>query len=127
MFGLVLAHAANNLLNDLIDYNKGIDSNNYYRTLYGPQIIDRGYETKSTFYKYIAVTLIIAVACGVFLILRTDKITLYVMAAGVLLLLFYTWPLKYIGLGEPTVVLVWGPLMIGVHFMYLQTDNGIGI
>jgi 1,4-dihydroxy-2-naphthoate octaprenyltransferase len=26
---------------------------------------------------------------------------------------FYTWPLKYVGLGELTVLLVWGPLMIG--------------
>jgi len=27
--------------------------------------------------------------------------------------LFYTWPLKYIGLGEVAVILVWGPLMVG--------------
>ena len=27
--------------------------------------------------------------------------------------LFYTWPLKYIGLGEMAVLIVWGPLMIG--------------
>jgi 1,4-dihydroxy-2-naphthoate octaprenyltransferase len=27
--------------------------------------------------------------------------------------LFYTWPLKYIGLGEIAVIIVWGPLMIG--------------
>jgi 1,4-dihydroxy-2-naphthoate octaprenyltransferase len=27
--------------------------------------------------------------------------------------LFYTWPLKYIGLGEIAVLIVWGPLMIG--------------
>jgi 1,4-dihydroxy-2-naphthoate octaprenyltransferase len=27
--------------------------------------------------------------------------------------LFYTFPLKYIGLGEPAVLLVWGPLMVG--------------
>ena len=26
---------------------------------------------------------------------------------------FYTWPLKYIGLGEIAVVLIWGPLMVG--------------
>ncbi len=28
-------------------------------------------------------------------------------------MLFYTWPLKYIGLGEIAVLIVWGPLMIG--------------
>jgi 1,4-dihydroxy-2-naphthoate octaprenyltransferase len=35
------------------------------------------------------------------------------MAAGAFFVLFYTWPLKYIGLGEVAVILVWGPLMIG--------------
>ena len=34
------------------------------------------------------------------------------MLAGAFFVLFYTWPLKYIGLGEPAVWLVWGPLMV---------------
>jgi len=29
------------------------------------------------------------------LVYRTDIITFYLMAAGVLFLVFYTWPLKY--------------------------------
>jgi 1,4-dihydroxy-2-naphthoate octaprenyltransferase len=119
---LVLAHAANNLLNDLIDYNKHIDDNNYYRTLYGPQVVEKGYLGKNTFYRYIIVTLLLAVSCGAFLVVRTDLTTLYLMTAGLFFLLFYTWPLKYIGLGEPTVVLVWGPLMIGGS--YYVTSNG---
>jgi len=123
LLGLVFAHAANNLLNDLIDYNKGIDKNNYYRTLYGPQIVERGYTTKNTFYRYILVALLVAISCGAFLVMRTNITTLYLMAAGVLFLAFYTWPLKYIGLGELTVVLVWGPLMIGGAFYV--TSNGL--
>ena len=35
------------------------------------------------------------------------------MLAGAFFVLFYTWPLKYYGLGEPAVLLVWGPLMLG--------------
>lgn len=123
MLGLVFAHAANNLMNDLIDYSKGIDNNNYYRTLYGPQIVERGYTTRGTVYKYIAFPLLLAIACGAFLVYRTDIITFYLMALGVLFLVFYTWPLKYIGLGEPTVILVWGPLMIGGSFYV--TSNGL--
>lgn len=122
MAGLVFAHAANNLLNDLIDYKKGIDNDNYYRTLYGPQIVEKKYTSRNTFYMYILITLLFAVLCGLFLILRTDRITLYLMLAGILFLLFYTWPLKYIGLGELTVVMVWGPLMIGGA--YYVTSNG---
>jgi 1,4-dihydroxy-2-naphthoate octaprenyltransferase len=123
LLGLVFAHAANNLLNDLIDYKKGIDNDNYYRTLYGPQIVEKGYTKRSTFYTYILVTLLFAVACGLYLIMQTGTTTAYLMAAGVLFLLFYTWPLKYIGLGEITVVLVWGPLMIGGAFYV--TSNGV--
>ncbi len=39
------------------------------------------------------------------------------MLAGVVFVLFYTWPLKHIGLGEPTVLLVWGPLMVGGTYL----------
>src|SRR2546430_10339218 len=39
--------------------------------------------------------------------------TLFRSLAGAVFVLFYTYPLKYIGLGEVAVILVWGPLMIG--------------
>ena len=70
-------HAANNLINDLIDYKRGIDNDNYYRTLYGPQVIEKGYLTKRSFYNYIGISLLIALSCGLFLILRTDTGTFY--------------------------------------------------
>lgn len=113
MIGLVFAHAANNLLNDLIDSRKGIDKGNYYRSLYGPQTVEHGLLTKSGIYSYIGFTLLIAVIAGAFLIYQTGITTLYLMLAGMFFLLFYTWPLKYIGLGEVTVIAVWGPLMVG--------------
>jgi 1,4-dihydroxy-2-naphthoate octaprenyltransferase len=39
--------------------------------------------------------------------------TLLLLGLGVFFVLFYTYPLKYIALGELSVLLVWGPLMIG--------------
>lgn len=122
-FGLIFAHAANNLLNDLIDFRRGIDSDNYYRTLYGPQVVERGYVSVAQFNRYILISLSLAMICGIFLILRTDIVTVYLMVAGIIFLLFYTWPLKYIGLGEATVILVWGPLMTGGAFYV--TSGGI--
>ncbi len=113
MFGLIFAHASNNLINDLVDYRKGVDKDNYYRAQYGPQPLEHGLMTKNAFYRFTAVTLFIAIAFGVYLVLNTGVLTLYFALAGLFFLLFYTWPLKYIGLGEPTVLLVWGPLMIG--------------
>ncbi|HRY98104.1 MAG TPA: prenyltransferase [Bacteroidales bacterium] len=122
MVGLVFAHASNNMLNDLVDFRRGVDSGNYYRTLYGPQIVESGYLSKAAFKRYIGVSLAVAMASGLVLVYRTDINTAYLMAAGLVLLLFYTWPLKYIGLGEPTVVAVWGPLMIGGS--YYVTSGG---
>ena len=110
--GLVLAHATNNLINDWTDSRKGIDKDNYFRTQYGPQPLESGFLTEFQLLGYIALTGGLALAVGAVLILRTDLQTLYWMLAGAFFVLFYTWPLKYIGLGEPAVWLVWGPLMV---------------
>ena len=37
--------------------------------------------------------------------------------AGVILVFAYNWPLKHFGLGEPTVIMVWGPLMVGGGYL----------
>jgi 1,4-dihydroxy-2-naphthoate polyprenyltransferase len=111
--GLNLAHAANNLVNDWVDYKKGIDKENYFRSLYGPQVLEHQYLGARSFNLYVFVTLVLALACGAILVLNSPVTVLYLGLAGLFFLLFYTWPLKYIGLGEPSVILVWGPLMIG--------------
>lgn len=120
VLGLTFAHAANNLINDLVDFKKGIDKDNYYRSLYGPQTIEHGFLSQNQLIRYIVITLLIAVAIGSFLVYQTGPTTLYLLLAGIFFVLFYTWPLKYIGLGEPTVLLVWGPLMIGGTFFVVS-------
>ena len=47
------------------------------------------------------------------LILLQGGITWILLGLGAFFVIFYTWPLKYIGLGEIAVLIVWGPLMIG--------------
>jgi len=111
--GLVFAHASNNLINDFTDHKKGIDKDNYYRSQYGPQPLEHGLMTERQLLIYIALTGLIALSTGVYLVAITGLATLYLFLAGVFFVLFYTWPLKYIGLGEPSVLVVWGPLMIG--------------
>ncbi len=120
--GLIFAHASNNLINDLVDYKRGVDKNNYFRSLYGVQLLEHRYASAKTFYKYVAFSLAIASISGLFLILRTDYITTAFFVAGLVFLLFYTWPFKYIGLGEFVVLLVWGPLMIGGTY-YVTTSG----
>jgi len=111
--GLVLAHATNNLLNDLTDYRRGVDKDNYFRTQYGAQPLQQGLWTQRDLLLYAAVTGALALACGVYFVALRGWPAVALLAAGVFFVLFYTWPLKYIGLGELAVVLVWGPLMIG--------------
>ena len=39
-------------------------------------------------------------------------------AFGALMLLFYTWPLKYLALGELSIFLIWGPILVaGVYIV----------
>lgn len=111
--GLLLAHATNNLLNDYTDYARGVDHDNYFRAQYGPQPLVHGLMTKRELLIYAAITGLIALACGAYLVSVRGELALALLVAGAFFVLFYTWPLKYIGLGEPAVLLVWGPLMIG--------------
>jgi 1,4-dihydroxy-2-naphthoate polyprenyltransferase len=111
--GLLFAHATNNLLNDYTDSRRGIDKNNYYRNQYGVHVLEDGLMSRLQFWCYFAVTAGIALALGAMLISQRGGLTLDLMAAGAFFVLFYTWPLKYYGLGEPAVLLVWGPLMVG--------------
>jgi 1,4-dihydroxy-2-naphthoate octaprenyltransferase len=111
--GLVMAHATNNLLNDLVDYRRGVDADNYFRTQYGPQTVQQGLLSQKQLLIYAAAAGAVAVLCGLPLAALRGWPVLALMAVGAVLVLFYTWPLKYIGLGEITVLLVWGPLMVG--------------
>ncbi len=111
--GLIFAHATNNLLNDYTDYVRGVDKDNYYRSQYGPQPLVHGLWNKRQLLTYAAVTGLIALVCGGALVWLRDGYTLLLLGLGVFFVLFYTWPLKYIALGEIAVLIVWGPLMIG--------------
>lgn len=112
-FGLLFAHATNNLLNDFTDHIKGVDKDNYFRSQYGPQPLEHGLMTKGELLLYIAATGLVALAAGLWLVSLRGEATLTLLGIGAFFVLFYTWPLKYIGLGEVAVILVWGPLMVG--------------
>ena len=111
--GLLFAHATNNLLNDYTDSRRGIDKNNYYRNQYGVHILEDGLVSTRQFWKLLGITGTIAVVLGAWLVWQYSGQTLNLMLAGAFFVLFYTWPLKYYGMGEPAVLLVWGPLMVG--------------
>jgi len=111
--GLYLAHGTNNFLNDYTDYVRGVDVDNYYRAQYGPHPLIHGLMTKKELLTYAAVTGAVAAACGIVLGIMRGELTWIFMGIGVFFVLFYTWPLKYIALGEVAILVVWGPLMVG--------------
>jgi 1,4-dihydroxy-2-naphthoate octaprenyltransferase len=111
--GLIMAHATNNLLNDYTDYVKGVDKDNYYRAQYGPQPLVHGLMNRKELLAYAVVTGLIALGTGFILVYMSGGLSLLLLGLGAFFVLFYTYPLKYIALGEISVLIVWGPLMIG--------------
>ncbi|MCS7010694.1 MAG: prenyltransferase [Anaerolineales bacterium] len=119
--GLILAHATNNIFNDFTDYIRGIDRDNYFRTMYGPQPVAHGLLTKRQHLMYFAVTGLLAFACGLFLLALNgwNPVIWLLLGLGMVFVLFYTWPMKGLALGELAVLIVWGPLMIGGGYYVL--------
>ncbi len=111
--GLLAAHATNNLLNDLTDHLKGADSGDSFRAQYGVQPVEAGLMGARDVLLYAAASGLVALAAGAYLVYARGGLVLPLILAGAFFVLFYTWPLKYFGLGELAVLVVWGPLMIG--------------
>jgi 1,4-dihydroxy-2-naphthoate octaprenyltransferase len=120
-FGLILAHASNNIFNDFTDYVRGVDKDNYYRNIYGAQPVASGLMTKQQHLTYFAVTALMALLLGLYLIWYAGftATAWTLLGLGAFFLLFYTWPLKGLALGELAVLIVWGPLMIGGGYYVL--------
>ena len=118
--GLVIAHAANNMVNDYFDTEGGVDTDEYTRALYAPHPILSGWVTKAGLRNAILAANLTDILIGIAILLYWGLERgwpLFVFALGGLFIsVFYVAPpikLKHHGLGEPGVFLVWGPLMIG--------------
>ena len=119
-FGLFIAHGTNNLLNDYTDFSKGLDQGNYFRTQYGVHPLQQKFWDKSTQMRWFIISGILASVAGIWALFYTNfsLTTIGLFAFGSLVLLAYTYPFKYWGLGELMIFLIWGPIMIaGVYFV----------
>ena len=121
VLGLVVAHAANNMINDYFDLEGGIDTDDYVRAQYAPHPILSGWVTK----RELGLAILIANAIDLAILLYLMSVRGPLVAAfalgGLFVSVFYVAPpirLKHIGLGEPGVFVVWGPLMVvGTFFV----------
>jgi 1,4-dihydroxy-2-naphthoate octaprenyltransferase len=117
--GIVLAHLANNLMNDLYDTQAGSDTASYPRALYAPHPVLSGLVSRRTLITAIVLVNLADLAILVVLALARGWPVVAFALAGFVLSIAYTAPplrLKKRGLGEADVLVVWGPLMVGGTF-----------
>ncbi|HEX5825072.1 MAG TPA: prenyltransferase [Candidatus Limnocylindrales bacterium] len=119
--GLVVAHAANNMINDYFDLEGGVDTDDYVRALYAPHPILSGWVTKRQLAAAILLANAVDLAIMLFLTAARGPLVIAFAVAGLFISVFYVAPpirLKHHGLGEPGVFIVWGPLMVvGTFFV----------
>ncbi|MBW3589195.1 MAG: prenyltransferase [Actinobacteria bacterium] len=114
--GLVVAHAANNMINDYFDLGVGLDTEAYPRALYAPHPVLSGLVTKAGLLRAIAVANVIDAAIMIALFVYRGWPVIAFALGGLFISVFYVAPplrLKHRGLGEPSVFIIWGPLMVG--------------
>lgn len=120
ILGLFIAHGTNNLINDYTDFSRGIDHDNYFHTQYGVHPLAQGFWDKPTHLRWFFISGLPAFLSGVYALFQTQfsATTLWLFGIGAFILLFYTYPLKYFAIGELSIFLIWGPMMIGgVYFV----------
>ena len=114
--GIVVAHAANNMINDYFDTSEGLDTVDYPRTQYAPHPVVAGIVTQRGLGRAILIANAIDAAIMVVLIAARGWAILAFALAGLVISVGYVAPplrFKSKGLGEPSVFVIWGPLMVG--------------
>ena len=116
LVGIVLAHVANNLMNDVFDTELGLDTETYPRALYAPHPVLSGMITRAGLLRASLFVNLLDLAILAVLFIARGWPVVALAVSGFVLSAAYTAPplrLKKRGLGEPTVLAVWGPLMVG--------------
>jgi len=122
--GMVFLHAATNLFNDYYDIQSGVDSVGAATTRYRPHPLGEG-RLRPESVRYAAYALFLAgTVIGVWLAATRGWPVLAIGIVGLLASLAYSAPpvsYKYVALGELSVFLMWGPLMVeGIYFVQRQ-------
>jgi 1,4-dihydroxy-2-naphthoate polyprenyltransferase len=125
IFAAVMLHAATNLVNDYYDVKNGVDTVAACTAQYRPHPLVEG--KLSAGRVGIAVILLYGVSAliGFYLVITCGWELLPIGLIGAFASLMYTAPplkYKYHALGEVSVFLMWGPLMVeGAYFVQCKT------
>jgi 1,4-dihydroxy-2-naphthoate octaprenyltransferase len=116
LVGAVCVHGATNLINDYFDYKSGVDRPGAPTTLYRPHPLVQGLISPQAVLWVSAGLYAIAAIIGLALIVLKDAGLLWFILLGAIASFFYTaGPIKYkyLALGELSVFLMWGPVIVG--------------
>jgi 1,4-dihydroxy-2-naphthoate octaprenyltransferase len=125
VLGTVLLHAATNLINDYYDVKSGVDTQEVSTAQYRPHPLVEG-KLAAEHVKIAAYTLYaLSILIGIYLATTRGWALMWIGLIGAFASLTYTAPplkYKYSALGEISVFLMWGPLMVaGAYFVQRQT------
>jgi 1,4-dihydroxy-2-naphthoate octaprenyltransferase len=116
LVGAVCVHAATNLINDYFDYKSGVDRPGAPTTLYRPHPLVQGLISPQAVLWVSLGLYAIAALIGLALISLKGAGLLWFVLIGAIASFFYTaGPIKYkyVALGELSVFLMWGPVIVG--------------
>jgi 1,4-dihydroxy-2-naphthoate octaprenyltransferase len=127
LFGVAMAHLSLNLFDDYFDYrHKGtairekLDAGGIRARLGKCYYLTSGKTTMKQLFWVATLFGLIALLLGFFIFLKRGNVILYITLITMLIGLSYSAPplkLSYIGLGEPTIAIVFGPLLMsGVYY-----------
>ena len=123
VLGVVLMHAAGNLLNDYFDFRSGVDGKLEGDEGRPGRLLVRGDIVPREVLVEAVGCLVLTLPVAAYLIWRSGPALLWFGGAGMFALYAYTGPplrLKYRSLGEPLIFLVFGPLLV-TGAAYAQT------
>lgn len=107
VLGVILLHAAGNLLSDWADYRSGVDNENAYAV---PNLVFGRFEAK----EYLCMSIILFVLgglSGLGVVLLSSPLVLLIGGIGVVLTILYSF-LKYHALGDLDIFLIFGVLTV---------------
>ena len=128
LLGMIFLHAATNVLNDFFDFRSGVDKPGAPTTMYRRHPLVEGDLTTSEMLVLSICLYAAALTLGIYLfVVRGPYIALLALAGGFASIFYTAGPIhyKYRALGEISVFLMWGPLMmLGSFFVQHGTWTG---
>jgi 1,4-dihydroxy-2-naphthoate octaprenyltransferase len=124
LLGTILLHAATNLLNDYYDVKSGVDTREVSTAQYRPHPLVEGKLNAEQVRRAAYVLYGLSIAIGIYLAASRGWGLLWIGLIGAFGSFTYTAPplkYKYSAMGEISVFLMWGPLMVtGSYFVQRQ-------